>query len=143
MYRATTETYTYCPSLSLDDALPICRGLRDRVGSVLPKWWSDGPGYSILLGMHAFGLEETGDYARAEAAGRRALDMQPLDCWAHHAVAHVMELQGRAEDGIGWMIAREPHWSGDDHFFRVHNWRSEEHTSELQSLMRSSDAGVR
>src|SRR3546814_14768667 len=72
--------------------------------------------------MHAFGLEETGDYARAEAAGRRALDMQPLDCWAHHEVAHVMEMQGRAEDGIGWMIAREPQWSGDDNFFRVHQW---------------------
>jgi hypothetical protein len=33
-----------------------------------------------------------------------------------------MEMQGRAEDGIGWMIAREPHWSGDDNFFKVHNW---------------------
>ena len=81
------------------------------------------PGYSILLGMHAFGLEETGDYAPRRgrrAAGRSTL--QPLDCWAHHAVAHVMEMQGRAEDGIGWMIAREPHWSGDDNFFKVHNW---------------------
>src|SRR5690606_41438984 len=26
------------------------------------------------------------------------------------------------EDGIGWMLAREPHWSGDDNFFKVHNW---------------------
>jgi hypothetical protein len=33
-----------------------------------------------------------------------------------------MEMQGRAEDGIGWMIAREPYWSGDDNFFKVHNW---------------------
>jgi len=98
------------------------RSLRDRIARVLPKWSADMPGYSILLGMHAFGLEETGDYGRAEDAGRRALDLQPLDCWAHHAVAHVMEMQGRAEDGIGWMIAREPHWSGDDNFFKVHNW---------------------
>lgn len=98
------------------------RGLRDRIARVLPKWSSDMPGYSILLGMHAFGLEETSDYARAEDAGRQAVEMQPLDCWAHHAVAHVMEMQGRAEDGIGWMIAREPHWSGDDNFFKVHNW---------------------
>jgi tetratricopeptide (TPR) repeat protein len=80
------------------------------------------PGYSILLGMYAFGLEECGDYARAEEQGRRALDVQPLDCWAHHAVAHVMEMQGRTEDGIGWMIARERDWSGDDNFFKVHNW---------------------
>ena len=98
------------------------RNLRDRLARVLPKWQADRPGYSILVGMHAFGLEETGDYGRAEEAGRMALDLQPLDAWAHHAVAHVMEMQGRAEDGIGWMIAREPHWSGDDNFFRVHNW---------------------
>lgn len=98
------------------------RSLRDRIARVLPKWSADMPGYSILLGMRAFGLEENGDYGQAEDAGRRALDLQPLDCWAHHAVAHVMEMQGRAEDGIGWMIAREPHWSGDDNFFKVHNW---------------------
>lgn len=98
------------------------RSLRDRIARVLPKWSVEIPGYSILLGMHSFGLEETGDYGRAEEAGRRALHLQPHDCWAHHAVAHVMEMQGRAEDGIGWMIAREPHWSGDDNFFKVHNW---------------------
>jgi hypothetical protein len=98
------------------------RSLRDRIARVLPKWSPQMPGYPILLGMHAFGLEECGDYGRAEEEGRRALDLQPLDCWSHHAVAHVMEMQGRAEDGIGWMIAREPYWSGDDNFFKVHNW---------------------
>ena len=98
------------------------RELRDRIARALPRWSTGVPGYSILRGMHAFGLEESGDYARAEEEGRGALDAQPLDCWAHHAVAHVMEMQGRAEDGIGWMIAREPYWSGDDNFFKVHNW---------------------
>ncbi|MFO1190343.1 MAG: tetratricopeptide repeat protein [Alphaproteobacteria bacterium] len=98
------------------------RNLRDRIARVLPKWLPGQPGYSILLGMYAFGLEETADYARAEAVGRQAVETQPLDCWAHHAVAHVMEMQGRAEDGIGWMIAREPWWSGDDNFFKVHLW---------------------
>ncbi len=98
------------------------RDLRDRIARALPKWSKDMPGYSIVLGLYSFGLEEAGDYARAEEAGREALALQPLDCWAHHAVAHVMEMQGRAQDGIGWMIAREPYWSGDDNFFRVHNW---------------------
>lgn len=98
------------------------RDLRDRIARTLPKWSSEMPGYSLLLGMHAFGLEESGEYARAEDTGRAALDLQPLDCWAHHAVAHVMEMQGRAEDGIGWMKAREAHWTGDDNFFQVHNW---------------------
>ncbi len=98
------------------------RDLRDRVARALPHWCADVPGYSIVLGLHAFGLEECADYARAEDIGREALAREPLDCWAHHAVAHVMEMQGRAQDGIGWMNAREPHWSGDDNFFQVHNW---------------------
>src|SRR5690606_35243010 len=94
----------------------------DRIARVLPAWGPDVPGYPVLLGMYAFGLEENGDYARAEDQGRRALAMQPFDSWAHHAVAHVMEMQGRAEDGIGWMIARERYWAGDDNLFKVHNW---------------------
>ncbi|WP_339882122.1 tetratricopeptide repeat protein [Vreelandella maris] len=98
------------------------RNLRDRLARVLPLWSPDIPGHSIAMGFYAFGLEETGDYARAEEIGRQALDVQPLDCWAHHAVAHVMEMQGRAQDGIGWMTAREPYWSGDDNLFKVHNW---------------------
>jgi hypothetical protein len=32
-----------------------------------------------------------------------------------------MEMQGRAQDGVGWMLTREPYWSGDDNFFKVHN----------------------
>jgi tetratricopeptide (TPR) repeat protein len=98
------------------------RNLRDRIARVLPQWSVDIPGYPILLGMYAFGLEENGNFGLAEETGRLALDLQPLDCWAHHAVTHVMEMQGRVQDGIGWMIAREPHWSGDDNFFKVHNW---------------------
>jgi hypothetical protein len=98
------------------------RDLRDRIARALPRWSASTPGYSIVLGMYAFGLEESGDYARAEAAGREAIDGEPFDCWAHHAVAHVMEMQGRAQDGIGWMVAREPYWASDDNFFKVHNW---------------------
>ena len=98
------------------------RNLRDRIARVLPRWSEDLPGYATMLGLYAFGLEETADYARAEAIGRETLERQPLDSWAHHAVAHVMEMQGRAEDGIRWMETREPYWSGDDNFFQVHNW---------------------
>ena len=98
------------------------RDLRDRVARALPSWSADVPGFHSVLGFYAFGLEESGDYPRAEAIGRRAVELEPLDCWAHHAVAHVMEMQGRAEDGIGWMVAREPYWTGDTNFFKVHNW---------------------
>jgi hypothetical protein len=98
------------------------RSLRDRIARVLPRWSTADAGYAVLLGMYAFGLEEAGAYAAAEDTGRRAVDLEPRDCWAHHAVAHVMEMQGRAQDGIGWMITREPHWATDDNVFKIHNW---------------------
>jgi hypothetical protein len=113
-------------ALQVGHLLDFCRAdartLRDRIARALPQWSPDVPGFPFLLGMQAFGLEECGDYARAEDSGRRAVALQPQDCWAHHAVAHVMEMQGRAEDGLGWMIAREAHWDGEDNFFKVHNW---------------------
>ncbi len=98
------------------------RSLRDRIARTLPHWPADMPGRGLLLGMLAFGLEESGQYAPAEDAGRAALQAEPRDCWAHHAVAHVMEMQARHEDGVGWAVSREPHWSGPDNFFQVHNW---------------------
>jgi len=96
--------------------------LRDRIDRALPHWPAGLPGRSVLLGMHAFGLEECGAYGEAEESGRAALAAEPRDAWAHHAVAHVMEMQGRAEEGIAWMAGREPHWAGEACFFRVHNW---------------------
>jgi hypothetical protein len=95
--------------------------LRDRVARVLPRWHRDMPGYGYLLGMHAFGLEESGDYAKAEAAGREAVSIDPRDGWAAHAVAHVMEMQGRSAEGAAFMRATAPGWSPDS-LFAYHNW---------------------
>jgi hypothetical protein len=96
------------------------RMLRDRIARALPHWDAAMPGYHSMLGMHAFGLEETGDYARAEAAGRRGVELEPRDGWSQHAVAHVMEMQNRTEEGIAWMRGNDQ-WAGDS-FFQVHNW---------------------
>ncbi len=96
--------------------------LRARIDRALPHWPADLPGRSVLLGMRAFGLEESGDYAEAEESGRAALAAEPRDAWAHHAVAHVMEMQGRAGEGIAWMSDRAPHWASEACFFRIHNW---------------------
>jgi Tfp pilus assembly protein PilF len=97
------------------------RNLRDRPARVLPEWRHDMAGYSAVLAMHSFGLEENNDFARAEDTGRAAIEIEPRDCWAHHAVAHVMEMQGRRRDGIAWMRAREKQWS-EDSTFAGHNW---------------------
>ncbi len=95
--------------------------LRDRVARVLPRWHRDMPGHGFLLGMHAFGLEECGDYARAEVTGREAVARNPQDGWAAHAVAHVLEMQGRAAEGAAFMTETAPGWSPDS-LFAYHNW---------------------
>jgi hypothetical protein len=97
------------------------RMLRDRIARALPAWSAAMPGYHAMLGMHAFGLEETGDYGRAERVGRSAVEIEPRDGWAQHAVAHVMEMQSRQQDGIVWMRANPEAWTKES-FFQVHNW---------------------
>lgn len=97
------------------------RMLRDRIARALPAWDARMPGYHAILGMHAFGLEETGLYDRAEAEGRRAVEIEPRDGWSQHAVAHVMEMQGRQRDGLRWMRDNPDAWSRES-FFCVHNW---------------------
>jgi tetratricopeptide (TPR) repeat protein len=96
--------------------------VRDRSARALPFWSKDQPGYGTLLAMHGFGAEEAGDYTRAEDESREAAELEPLSFWPHHTVAHVMEMTGRPEDGLGWMAAREELWSGPGHMNEVHIW---------------------
>lgn len=95
--------------------------IRDRVARHLPHWSADVPGYHAVLGMQAFGLEEMGEYGPAEDAGRRAVELNPGDAWAQHAVAHVMEMQNRLDDGVAWMRNNEEGWTQGS-LIAVHNW---------------------
>ena len=96
--------------------------LRGRIVRALPAWNSGDPGYGFLLGMQAFGLEETAAYEAAEQTGRHAIELEPDDCWAQHAIAHVMEMQSRQAEGIAFMEGRTQHWAQDDNGFAFHNW---------------------
>jgi hypothetical protein len=75
-----------------------------------------------MQSFYAFGLEEAGDYAKAEATARAAAELEPYGYWPHHCVSHVMEMMGRPEDGLAWMDQREPFWSEKDNLNRVHIW---------------------
>ena len=97
------------------------RMLRDRIARALPAWSTSIPGYHALLGMHAFGLEETGDYAQAERQGRKAVELERRDTWAWHAVAHTYEMRNEAREGLAWMSVDTDAWSQDS-FLAVHNW---------------------
>jgi len=97
------------------------RMLRDRIARALPAWSTSIPGYHALLGMHAFGLEETGDYTQAERQGRKAVELERRDTWAWHAVAHTYEMRNEPREGLAWMSVDTDAWSQDS-FLAVHNW---------------------
>ncbi|SDB68724.1 tetratricopeptide repeat protein [Belnapia rosea] len=91
------------------------------VQGVLPRWGADQPGYHNVLACQAFANEECGNYLVAEAAGRAAVGINPADLWATHAVAHVMEMQGRRGEGIAWTSGLEQHWEGGNNLTH-HLW---------------------
>jgi len=88
--------------------------LRDRIAQVLPCWDESLPGYGYALGMYAFGLEETAHYAQSEEVARRALELDRPNPGAVHAIAHVMEMQGRQREGIAWLAETQPLWDRGD-----------------------------
>jgi len=95
--------------------------LRDLPVSALHAYAPGSRERGFVLGMASFGLEETGEYAEAEKAGREAAEINPADTWGVHAVAHVLEMQGRAKDGITWLRGLEPHWAPANGL-AVHQW---------------------
>ncbi len=91
------------------------------VDRVIGAWSEDVPGFSAMLACHSFAHEEAGNYLAAEPSGRRAIELDPGDLWAAHAVAHVMEMQGRRSEGIAWLTTLAPNWEGS-HNLQHHLW---------------------
>jgi tetratricopeptide (TPR) repeat protein len=95
--------------------------LRDWPVQALRTFRRNDDGYHAVLGMAAFGYEECGDYARADAAGREAVELEPRDAWAVHAVAHVNEMRGDAKTGIPWLRDSADSWAPENGL-AFHNW---------------------
>ncbi len=112
-------------ALQVGHQLDFLRGdsrmLRDRIARVLPAWDAGVPGWHAVLGMHAFGLGETGDYAQAQAQGERSVELEPRDGWGWHAVAHVHEMRHDPRAGIAWLQPNAERWSTGS-FLATHNW---------------------
>jgi tetratricopeptide (TPR) repeat protein len=96
------------------------RSLRESAARVVRQWSRPEPGWGYVQGMYSFGLEESGQYRRAEAAAGAALDADPADVWAIHTLAHIAEMEGRPDDGIAEMARRAPLWTTS--YFAVHHW---------------------
>ncbi|XGW12334.1 hypothetical protein V3C99_013217 [Haemonchus contortus] len=112
------------------------KGKRDSVKAVIPKQKGTEPCYSYLHGMLAFGLEECEQYAEAEKEAVKALNLQRFDCWATHARAHVMLMEGRIDEGIqfmestvddwrpGWIIATHNYWHNALYYIEQGNYEA-------------------
>jgi tetratricopeptide (TPR) repeat protein len=98
---------------ALDFHLGRRRTMRDRIVKLLPHWTAEMPGYASILAMYAFALEENGQYRSAERIARQALRFDPGHPGAIHAIAHVMEMQGRVRDGLAFLGAVESAWGHD------------------------------
>ena len=75
-----------------------------------------------MHGMLAFGLEEMNRLDEAEAAARQAIALKRNEPWAQHALAHVMETQGRCVEGLETMLGFSDGWADKNSFMRSHNW---------------------
>lgn len=83
----------------------------ERVSAKLaPHWSADTPNYGAFLAIRAFDLEENSRFAEAERVCTQSLALNPGDVWGAHAFAHVMLMQNRIDEGIGWMAERESLW---------------------------------
>jgi tetratricopeptide (TPR) repeat protein len=95
--------------------------MRTSIERAATGWSESLPGFGTVLAMRAFGAEECGDYPDAERFGRRAIALDAGDLWAAHAVAHALEMQNRAADGIAWLEAAAPRWDGANNMIH-HLW---------------------
>ena len=116
-----TDSLALLSGHQLDFFRGDARNLRDRIARSLGSIDAESPHYGFVRGMFAFGLEESGHYAAAEAHGLAAVEAHPDDVWAIHAVVHVYEMQGRVAEGIRFLRSREGDW-GEGNLFAVHNW---------------------
>lgn len=136
-------------ALKLSHAIRFMLGDQSEMLATLEKvtpHFDDGhPLAGYVAGCHAFALEERGFYAEAEGKGRRAVELAPRDAWGRHAVAHVLEMTGRVDEGIAWLDDGR-HWAHANNF-RFHMvwhlalFRLER--GQTREVLRLYDEGVR
>ena len=96
-------------------------GMRRSIERVLDAHGDNHACRGYLLGCHAFTLEETGEYDRAERTGRAGLELAPDDAWGLHAVTHVYDMTARPDMGIALIESNANAWSKSNNF-RYHVW---------------------
>ncbi|BDI19327.1 tetratricopeptide repeat protein 38 family protein [Nostoc cf. commune SO-36] len=97
-------------------------GNKEKLLEIAQKVLPSNPQQHYLYGMVAFGLEQCHQLKAAEKTARQAIALNRYDPWAHHALAHVMETQGRVDEGIAWMESFADTWENCNSMLYTHNW---------------------
>ena len=119
--QAPQDTITAKVSHAIRFILGDAKGMRASIERVMPAHGADHPLMGYVLGCHAFTLEETGEYARAEATGLKGLIHAPDDAWGLHAVAHVHDMRAQPDAGIALIENNAGAWDHSNNF-RYHVW---------------------
>lgn len=93
----------------------------NAAAQLVGHWKEDTPGYGLFIGPLAFAMEEMGQYETAEKYARTALEINSSDLWSLHALAHVLEMQGRVREGDDTLTAASGVLNNYN-LFRGHLW---------------------
>jgi len=83
--------------------------------------WGDRHGANFVASQHSFALEETGQFAEAERVGRAALEADPDDLWARHALVHVYEHTNNPVAAFEILEGSDHNWPEQDQL-STHIW---------------------
>ncbi|KAK4777877.1 hypothetical protein SAY87_018066 [Trapa incisa] len=75
-----------------------------------------------IYGMLAFPLLELGRMEDAEKAAKKGFDINEKDCWAQHALCHVLHFECRFKEAVEFMEQCSETWSSCMSFMLTHNW---------------------
>ncbi|KAG2392091.1 hypothetical protein C9374_013576 [Naegleria lovaniensis] len=110
-FDAIALKFAYDGYFYLGDSENICKSVERHVENYNDERCVPMEIYGYILGMYAFGLEETYQYKEAEQAAIKAIAINKDDAWAMHAWVHVREMEGDVSHGIEFMKTEESVWS--------------------------------
>ncbi len=89
--------------------------------ALLANWPSQDQHRHFVEGMHAFSLTEVGRHEEAEQLGAAALEADPEDLWARHALAHVYENTDDTSRSLELLADSVDIWA-DQNLLAIHMW---------------------
>ena len=96
--------------------------LKQFVTRILPYWDPSVQGYSLVLGMHSYGLAENGMFAEAEEAGMRALNIDSSNETAIQSICKCFLGTSKPREGLRFLREVEEQWKSADEVARVVSW---------------------